>query len=438
MNRHEVPADGPERFALIWAGLLVILACLIGGGTTSYLVSDRIIQSLSVPLGIYALVRAGRIRIVSPAIMTIGWLALIVLLVLANLAFLLPAGNPATPRWGAASPHFALSYALFAFSVLFFVLYCLTLSAWATRRLMIAFFCGMLINLTVAAIQLSASRMALADGLFYPVSIGFFANGNHFSALVYAMVPMMAWLLVYRMRQSLAFVAFGLFQMLLLFAAGSMAAMGLVAIMLIASAYLFQRDRYGRRSRLLRAATGVSLVAGIAALFLLRQEDAFSDPLRLQVAGNVLKALPGYFPLGSGLGGFHVIYPRFETLEQDLSVFANYAHNDWLELALETGLAGMLAMAFLVWLVASRSGASPLKLAAGLGLGGLFLHSLVDYPMRTMAVAFLAAFYLAILLKDDRSNDDANRKPAGKNTRDRQKTSSHRQITTVEVGQPKL
>jgi O-antigen ligase len=86
--------------------------------------------------------------------------------------------------------------------------------------------------------------------------------------------------------------------------------------------------------------------------------------------------------------------------------YVNHAHNDYLEVALETGLPGiLLLLAFLAWfalaaLTAWRSSAEGgnLARAATLVILVVLLHSLVDYPIRTAAVAAVFAASCALLL----------------------------------------
>lgn len=112
-------------------------------------------------------------------------------------------------------------------------------------------------------------------------------------------------------------------------------------------------------------------------------------------------------PIGSGLGTFVPVMTAAERLEVvDIST-PNRAHNDYLEYGLETGIAGiLLVIAFIVALGSRgyrilRSTSSKRQHAqamCGLGiLTVLGLHSIVDYPMRSMAVAGLAAVGIGFL-----------------------------------------
>lgn len=101
--------------------------------------------------------------------------------------------------------------------------------------------------------------------------------------------------------------------------------------------------------------------------------------------------------LGWGLGTFPVVYPQFRTFYTNF--FVNQAHNDYLQLLVETGLLGFATM---LWFLATvyahalkkmgnwtgeMSGA--LTLASLLGLSGILVHSAVDFNLQIPANAAL-------------------------------------------------
>ena len=92
--------------------------------------------------------------------------------------------------------------------------------------------------------------------------------------------------------------------------------------------------------------------------------------------------------LGSGLGTWPLIYPRYAGL--DAGVVLNQAHNDWLQWAAEGGLpflAFLLLFAALIARPAYRS-------VYGMGVAAFLLHALVDYPMQQRPA--LAAWLFAM------------------------------------------
>ena len=78
--------------------------------------------------------------------------------------------------------------------------------------------------------------------------------------------------------------------------------------------------------------------------------------------------------------------------------WVNHAHNDYLELLLETGLPGLLLMlAFLGWFVLQTARvwrspfASLFAKAATIAAAAILVHSIVDYPLRTASIVAILA-----------------------------------------------
>jgi O-antigen ligase len=129
-----------------------------------------------------------------------------------------------------------------------------------------------------------------------------------------------------------------------------------------------------------------------------RQE--LSGGVRLTIDRDSLRMWREKPLLGWGLGTFPVVYPRFRSFFT--SFFVNEAHNDYLQLLVETGLAGFLiAIWFLVltfrharpklenW-TDTANGA--LTVAALLGCLGILVHSFLDFNLQIPANA--ALFYV--------------------------------------------
>lgn len=114
---------------------------------------------------------------------------------------------------------------------------------------------------------------------------------------------------------------------------------------------------------------------------------------------DTLYVIGQYWPLGTGIGTFVPNFIALEPLEAVDPSAPNRAHNDYLELALEAGVLGIALWALVAIMVASmairawRQGGSQ-RVQALFGLGTLLIvagHSVVDYPLRSMALASLAA-----------------------------------------------
>lgn len=275
-------------------------------------------------------------------------------------------------------------------------------------------------------------------------AVGFFANRNHFAALLYAAalfavawaVSIAAWAGPAAARFEVGAIVrlIGIFTILVVLLSGqamarSRAGIGLTIIALFGAFALAlpagrsSRTESGRLSdksgtasaKLLIGAITLSIIftAQYALFRILERFDA--DPLedaRLGFFHNTVAAARAFMPFGSGLGSFVSVYGQFETPQTILAnTFANHAHNDIVELWLETGIFGIALMAlFFVWFIwrsfalwrdASRPGYPAidglLRRAATIVTALLIAHCFVDYPLRTGAVMAVMAFTCALL-----------------------------------------
>jgi len=112
------------------------------------------------------------------------------------------------------------------------------------------------------------------------------------------------------------------------------------------------------------------------------------------------------FPLfGTGLGTFRSVFPSVQTPELGKGIW-EYAHNDWLQLLAETGLAGMvLAVVFGVTLGGlmyrrigrNRTGSGWwLTVGAAASLCGMVAHGLVDFNLHIPSNSFLASVIVGL------------------------------------------
>jgi O-antigen ligase len=100
-----------------------------------------------------------------------------------------------------------------------------------------------------------------------------------------------------------------------------------------------------------------------------------------------------FFPVGTGFGSFESAYRGFEPFQNLAPMYMNQAHNDWLQIILEGGLAGLFLLAvFVGWwgrtairVWRNGGGERDFRLAR---LGSVLLllvmiASITDYPART-------------------------------------------------------
>lgn len=109
--------------------------------------------------------------------------------------------------------------------------------------------------------------------------------------------------------------------------------------------------------------------------------------------------------LGTGLGTFETVYRHYESFYDGKVV--NHAHNDYIELMVESGIVGTFCAAVFLFLLYRRAlfrwGRDDSPFAAGARLGalvacsGLLFHGLVDFNLRipSNALLFLLLAWLA-------------------------------------------
>jgi O-antigen ligase len=132
-----------------------------------------------------------------------------------------------------------------------------------------------------------------------------------------------------------------------------------------------------------------------------------SQDMRSRALPTALIMIRTYLPLGSGLGGFDPIFRMHEPFALLKSTYFNHVHNDFLEIALDAGVPGMLLLlAGITWWAAAsvrawRAGPDARHILPKLGSAMLLLvlvASLVDYPAHTpmmMGMIVIAAVWLA-------------------------------------------
>lgn len=137
-----------------------------------------------------------------------------------------------------------------------------------------------------------------------------------------------------------------------------------------------------------------------------------SGDMRSQIWPDAVHAAGQFWPAGAGMGTFREAFGPSQSLETLGTAAVNRAHNDYLELAIEGGLpAIVLVLSAAVLLVrgtwrhwkGNLYGREIVGTASAI-IAVLGLHSLVDYPLRTMALACVFALAAGILAKPARTS----------------------------------
>ncbi len=128
--------------------------------------------------------------------------------------------------------------------------------------------------------------------------------------------------------------------------------------------------------------------------------EEINGGIRLSIDRDCLRMLVKRPFLGWGLGTFPIVYPEFRSFYT--TFFVNQAHNDYLQLLVETGLAGFsIAVWFLVLVFRRAAGklknwtetaSGAMTVAALLGCVGILVHSFLDFNLQIPANA--ALFYV--------------------------------------------
>ncbi len=141
---------------------------------------------------------------------------------------------------------------------------------------------------------------------------------------------------------------------------------------------------------------------------------------RLDLSRTSMACIRDFPLLGAGLGTFGDVFPRYQSGRFG-DRWANFLHNDWLQLFCETGVLGAtLVILGLAWFLAStirnirqRKGVFSRWIAVGglVGIGAMVIHSFFDYNLSRITsngivfAVVLAVTYRASILREDGSVD---------------------------------
>jgi O-antigen ligase len=289
------------------------------------------------------------------------------------------------------------------------------------------------IALAAAGLALGVAQVAApTGGLAYPYRttnpgslVGLFANRNHEAGFLLALLPFAAALAVPpapagpRGAPSLSggatrwvawpFILIAIVALGVIRSRAGVILAGPAALVALAVTWRGRRRDVGGWP-MAAVATAAGLAAVAVALFGLdpilgRFGGQARAEFRFEAWPHVVAAARSFLPLGSGVGSFDPVFEAVEPLVMVGPTYFNHAHNDYLELWLETGWVGATILAvFLLWFLpaawrAWRSG-SPTAQAASAAILLLMAQSGVDYPLRTETLAVFFAFCCGVLASE--------------------------------------
>ncbi|MBU3969983.1 MAG: O-antigen ligase family protein [Alphaproteobacteria bacterium] len=424
----------------IAAATLLALSFVFGGASQGHALRLALVELAALPLLVLAasrLIQTGSWR---QHRFALGLLAMLVAIPLLQLLPLPPAVWTALPGrdqavlalqlaglepgWASLSlsPDRTWGSALALTPPAAFFLAMLSLSQAQRERLIQFCFAAAIVGILLGAAQLASGsdRLYVWSWTGAGSVNGFFANRNHLASSLLVTLPFAvifgAATLRRRDRRTSALWFGALFAGLVVVALAAIRSRA--GITLFAPVMMFSllaawiaagRGRPGPALLVLVGAVGAALTAvAVLALppILARFDTEGAPEARFERWPLVAETAQTYLPLGSGLGSFDAVYRSVEPLEELDSTFFNQAHNDYLETWLETGWLGIgLILVFLVWFArrswtawkAPPSREGDLQRAASIGIGVLLLHSVGDYPLRTVTLAVLFALCCGLL-----------------------------------------
>jgi O-antigen ligase len=454
--------------AALWflAAVTIILSVVLTGGTIQGLPSDAVVQLASLPLlGLAGAMLVGR-AVPAPALWPLALAGSIALLPLIQLIPLPPGVWTALPGrhfmvesfehagiplgWWPISLDPAATWrsflALLPALAIFLAVLCMGYPA--RRRLIV-----LLVGLGVVSVILGLLQLMQGSGSplrFHAItnrhaSVGFFANRNHYAALLCCVLPFaVAWTIAFAKRHQAdralgVGVGVSAVAALLLGIGMAQSRAGVVlglGSLLFSLFLLNDPNRSGSRRQASFAIIAASLIGLVFVIhyalpgLLNRFEPDVLEDYRFAILGIGRAAADTFLPFGSGLGTFVAVYQMHDRPDALLSAYVNHAHNDWLELWIEAGwFAAAVAAAFLVWFgMASyrvwRPQADRFEFidmgvirAASISVGLLLLSSLVDYPLRTNSLITVFALCCALLVTPIRAVGDVARRSRSRTRR---------------------
>ncbi|WP_417613059.1 O-antigen ligase family protein [Parasphingorhabdus sp.] len=239
--------------------------------------------------------------------------------------------------------------------------------------------------------------------------LGFFANRNHQALMIVVGVIFGLNLIAdSRFSSIIALVMVAVVSLVAVF--GTSSRMGLFLWLVAVSGCSLMFFSYKNKKTLYSIAILLGVV--FVSVFFIAQNKVTSTVFeRFDLVGedgrwlfwkNSFEIIKNYFPYGSGLGSFVAIYQKNETLDEITRLYVNHVHNDYIEFVVETGVLGLAMVGLLVTLILRQSMSGnifkqPRLVRAAFGATVvIMLHSVVDYPLRTQAIAVVAGFSTAI------------------------------------------
>lgn len=389
-----------------YAGLIILLASIIGGTSSQGKWTDAVIMIAMLPAVIIGLTNLfdNHLGNVARAMCVAILLILLLQFVPASLGRDLPVFDSDTAVLELWSSNLSRSIHASAIGgcLLGFFLYLTTFTRKQQQSLFKFVFFGLSLNLVITIVQLSYStKIEIENLLPYTIRMGVFQNENHFASLAYAVIPLLAWRYLIFKNQWPVYFILGALIVFVQLAVGSRSGIVVSACLFalcISVALTIKLDTLWKWPLLAGAAATLIFFAITVdhSSFIDADARAFYHSQTWLIAKN-------YWLTGTGLGSFFSIWPMFETSGLILPTYITHAHNDHLELFLEIGVVYFPLLAVFLLLVSVTAFRDSLTMMCAVSVMALLVHSLVDYPLRNMAVSVVFVLLCAILFTSRRN-----------------------------------
>jgi len=261
-----------------------------------------------------------------------------------------------------------------------------------------------------------------------PTPFGTFVNRHNFAAYMEMMIALPLGMLlsgaVARDKKLLYVTGIAMMGLALLLS-GSRGGMISILAAVILLLVLTSRAK-GTKKIILRAGLAIVMIGVIVGgVVLIGGESALSRVADTAKAGDIStdrtriwaitgKVIAANMPFGAGFGAFAQAYTPFDSFNGLERV--EQAHNDYLQMLADAGIAGLLIGAFFLFSIyraATKGIAEKNGFRRGIAFGALaaifavLVHSLFDFVLHTTAVALLFVMMIALLTASGRTmNDD--------------------------------
>lgn len=280
---------------------------------------------------------------------------------------------------------------------------------------------------------------------FYPLTkggwiYGPYVNHNHYAGLMELLVPIPLVLSLTRLAEDKIRVAAGVAAAIMvgtIFLSGSRGGMLAIFVELAVLGTLLFRQK-----RSIRVAIGLGAFAVVLVVMLswlggkeltarvttisAETRTEISGGMRLSIDRDALHMFRAKPVTGWGLGAFPIVYPQFRSFYTDF--FVNEAHNDYLQLLVETGIIGFALMLWFV-IILYRTALNKIgnwmsevtgavTLACTLGFTGILIHSFFDFNLQIPANAALFYVFCTLAAAPPLLQRSRKRRPTSTETAD--------------------